>query len=203
MKHIKRFNESLESSSEKESTKFGNVTHVLHSGETIDELERALGYTVDQIQEATDQKVKDISGTHESQDFDLDVILDDGAKISLYYTYAPYPNPQRRSGIIYVDYTSPDGERISKNDQDSDVKAEMKRTNLDEMPIFLILMTILSGSKGKEIVIELPRHDFDTAGFMYDIDNESRGYTMIRVAFATKEDAQKWLAEVQSEIDSM
>ena len=190
MKHIKRFNESLESSSEKESSKFGNVTHVLYSGETIDDLERALGYIVDQIQEATGQKVKDISGTHESQDFDLDVILDDGAKISLYYTYAPYPNPQRRSGIIYVDYTSPDGERISKNDQDSDVKAEMKRTNLDEMPIFLIL-------------IELPRHDFETVGFMYDVDNESRGYTMIRVAFATKEDAQKWLDEVQSEIESM
>jgi hypothetical protein len=178
MKHIKPFghiNETLDLS---------QITFDGRDSKSSDEM--AL-WVVNQVERATGQKVKEVSGQASDAEFDLHIELSDGSEVDTFYRYSPYPNLERGQGFTQVKLTNERGEFIRR-----DTDPGMDEILDGEEDIYDLIKHILEESN-PTYVIKLPREHLGTSGYRYGIDNESKGYTQIDVEFESEEEAEKWI----------
>jgi len=177
MKYLKKFNEKLS---------YDDV-----ETDDVDTVE----YIINQIEEATERKVVEVSGKYKDEDIDLGLTLDNGDKVSINYEWAPYSGyssiARRMMGVIEVEYKTSSGETIRKNDNDVDVEAGRE--------IYGLLKEILKDLVDDEELDYWPYNivlppDFENR---YDVDNETYGYTNIIVGFESEEQAQKWIQNLK------
>lgn len=181
MKYIKSFNNLNES----ESIDYSDVD-LWDSYSSEDEKNSMVDSIIDQVGRATGNKVISVSGKAGENDFDLEMELDNGDIVEAYYTYSPYPNRSRKSGYIIISYTR-DKETFERNELD------MGDSSMDAgEDIYSLVKDVLS-EFDSSYVLELPREHFDTSGYHYDVDNETKSYMTIDVHFESEEEVGAWI----------
>jgi hypothetical protein len=141
---------------------------------------------ISQVERATKEDVVSVNGRAGSDDFDIEMELRNGDLITLYYTYSPYTDRQRRSGYVIVEYTR--GEDTWKK---TELDIDTSKVDAGE-DVLAIIKEILAESV-PTYVLELPREHFGTSGYHYDVDNETKAYMMIDVEFSSEEEAEAWI----------
>jgi hypothetical protein len=179
MNHLKEYyqiNESLDYSQ----------VDVWNKYSTEEERDFMIDALVSQVERATKEDVMSVSGRAGSDDFDIEIELRNGDSVDLYYTYSPYTDIGRKAGYVIVEYTR--GEDTWKK-----TELDIDTSKLDGgEDIYGIIKEILTESVST-YVLELPREHFGTAGYHYDVDNETKAYMMIDVEFSSEEEAEAWI----------
>ena len=179
MNHLKEYyqiNESLDYSQ----------VDVWNKYSTEEERDFMIDALVSQVERATKEDVMSVSGRAGSDDFDIEIELRNGDSVDLYYTYSPYTDIGRKAGYVIVEYTR--GEDTWKK-----TELDIDTSKLDGgEDIYGIIKEILTESVST-YVLELPREHFGTAGYQYDVDNETKAYMMIDVEFSSEEEAEAWI----------
>lgn len=166
------------------------------------EKEEMIDHVVQQVEQGTNREVVKVSGRAGGNDFDLDLTLDNGDRVDAVYKYAPYHNLEKKQGYHIIKYSRGD-KKYDKTELDVDTK----KIDAGESISFIIKEIYKEHNLGDEPEIwwemQLPREHFGTEGYEYHIDNESKGYTMINVAFASPEVAKVWIKSLQDQLNKL
>lgn len=173
MKHLKKFNESLDYSGVEPHSKYDEENYIDYAEGTVGEIERATG-----------KKVTDISGVSGETEMDYEIKLDDGSSIRTDYTFHPHNDK------LVITYDLPNGESYSKSSRDSDF--EYVDAGDD---VYQLLMAIIKEIEPEVTepthYISLPKESFGTEGYHYEFQNHPVDGG--EIYFDSEEDAKQWL----------
>jgi hypothetical protein len=166
------------------------------------EKEEMIDHVVQQVEEGTNKKVVKVSGRAGESDFDLKLELENGDLVEAFYKYAPYFNKERKQGYEIITYTKGD-----KTYEKTALDVDQKKIDAGQDVSYIIKEIYKEYNLGDEPnewwEMQLPRENFETEGYEYYIDNESKGYTMINVAFASPEVARAWVKALQDQLSKL
>ena len=173
MKHLKKFNESLDYSGVEPHSKYDEENYLDYAEGNVGEVERATG-----------KKVTKISGVAGETEMDYEITLDDGSSIITDYTFHPFKDK------LVITYKLPNGESYSKSSRDSDF--EYKDAGDD---VYQLLTAIIKEIEPEEVepthYISFPKEHFGTKGYYYQFQNHPVNGG--EVYFDSEEDAKNWL----------
>lgn len=180
MKHLRKFNESLDYSNVDPKSEHDEENYLDYAEGTVGEVERATG-----------KKVTKISGVSGETDMDYEIELDDGSSITTDYTFHPYNDK------LVITYKVSDGKSYSKSSRDRDF--EYKDGGDD---VYQLLMDIIKEIEPEEgeysHYISLPKQHYGTNGFHYEFQNHPVDGG--EIYFDSQEDAQMWLDSLKIKI---
>lgn len=185
MKHLKKFNESID---------YSNV----HPGNLPDEqmTRDVVDHYIAQIERATKSKVVSVEGDANESDADLRFVLDNGHQIEAEYIFHPF------SGKTIVKVQDENSETIGEKSYGSlsGNKTESKYDKEDD--VHDMIKDIYDEADPQEQepshYISFPKEHFGTEGYYYEFQNHPVNGG--EVYFDSEQDAQNWLDSLKINI---
>lgn len=178
MKHLKKFNESLDYSNVEPNSKYDQDDYLNYAEGTVDEVERATG-----------KKVTKISGVSGETEMDYEIELEDGSTISTDYTFHPHNDK-----LVITYYNASTNEKKSKSSRDSDF--DFKDAGND---VYQLLIALIKEMEPEDVepthYISFPKEMFGTKGYHYEFQNHPVNGG--EVYFDSEEDAKEWLSSLK------
>lgn len=192
MKHLKSFNEGILPTRLRANTLLQKVTSNTEHYSDLDARQQALHY-VDNVEKATGVNVVDAEGTANESDVELELKLEDGSEVSLWYgemnswdsDYRQYAAPGTNDKFV-VTLRTDDGNR-SRNSKERKFKklADELQDEYWQNEVYYLLKDMVP--KEPTHFIKLPLDGDDV--FDYDIGYNNSN----EIYFLSEEDAKKWL----------